>query len=209
MKTLAPPGVRLCHQTMLTRLVTVTRRFILFPFDILRQWYIDFPFPLSQIFTERRCALSDRVPVCSLFTRPTMELKGRVIVYSIVGCPHCMRAKNSLQDRGLPYTDVSLDSFPQCREDVKHRTGKNTVPQIFFNAVHVGGNDELQALMEDKARFDALVEDVKQNAPPADAPVPPDPATATDDAGLGDFVCEPDEYAALVKNLKVEFIILG
>ena len=76
-----------------------------------------------------------------------MELKGRVLIYSILGCPHCMRAKNSLQELGIPYTDVSLDKYPHARQDLQTRTGKRTVPQIFFNARHIGGNDELQELV--------------------------------------------------------------
>lgn len=76
-----------------------------------------------------------------------MELKGQVVVYSILGCPHCMKAKNTLQEKGIPYTDISLDKFPQCREELTSKTGKKTVPQIFFNATHVGGNDDLQALV--------------------------------------------------------------
>lgn len=27
-------------------------------------------------------------------------LKGRIVVYSIVGCPHCLQAKSTLQDLG-------------------------------------------------------------------------------------------------------------
>lgn len=76
-----------------------------------------------------------------------MELKGQVVVYSIVGCPHCMKAKNTLQEKGIPYTDISLDKFPKCREELISKTGKKTVPQIFFNATHVGGNDDLQSLV--------------------------------------------------------------
>jgi len=76
-----------------------------------------------------------------------MDIKGQVIVYSILGCPHCMKAKNTLANLQIPYTDVSLDRYPQCREEVQQRSGKKTVPQIFFNAYHVGGNSELQELV--------------------------------------------------------------
>lgn len=76
-----------------------------------------------------------------------MELKGRVLVYSILGCPHCMRAKNTLQELGVPYTDVSLDRFPHARQDMQMRAQKRTVPQIFFNAKHIGGNEDLQDLV--------------------------------------------------------------
>ena len=76
--------------------------------------------------------------------RRNMQLNGRIVVYSIVGCPHCMKAKSTLQALELPYEDISLDSYPQCRDDMKRRTGKNTVPQVFFNAIYVGGNEALQ-----------------------------------------------------------------
>lgn len=136
-----------------------------------------------------------------------MELKGQVVVYSIVGCPHCMKAKNTLQEKGIPYTDISLDKFPKCREELISKTGKKTVPQIFFNATHVGGNDDLQSLINDKERFDALLNDVITNEAPPDAPQIPDPDTAVPDSDVGDFTCEPDEYAVLVKNLRASGLI--
>lgn len=58
-----------------------------------------------------------------------------------------MKAKNTLQEKGIPYTDISLDKFPQCRDELITKTGKKTVPQIFFNATHIGGNDDLQTLV--------------------------------------------------------------
>ncbi|KAJ8305746.1 hypothetical protein KUTeg_016291 [Tegillarca granosa] len=141
------------------------------------------------------------------FTNYSMEVKGQVLVYSILGCPHCMRAKNTLQQLGIPYSDVSLDQYPHIREEVQQRTGRRTVPQVFFNATHVGGNDDLQALVKDKARFDQLLEDVKNNPAPSDAPKIPDPSTAVKDGDPGDFICEPDEYARLVKELRQSGII--
>lgn len=136
-----------------------------------------------------------------------MELKGRVLVYSITGCPHCMRAKNTLQEHNIPYVDINLDNFPQCRENVKSRTGRSTVPQIFFNATHVGGNDDLEKLITDKPSFAALVKEVQENEVPASAPQPPDPSTAVKDTDLSGFTCELDEYAQLVKDLRASGII--
>ncbi len=37
--------------------------------------------------------------------------KGRVVVYSIVGCPHCLKAKSTLQEKKLTFTDVSVDRY--------------------------------------------------------------------------------------------------
>lgn len=73
---------------------------------------------------------------------------GRVLVYSIVGCPHCKTAKHTLTEKGIPYTEVSLDKYdPSVAKDVKLKTGKTTVPQIFFNERFIGGNVELQELV--------------------------------------------------------------
>ncbi|XP_077981062.1 uncharacterized protein LOC144436208 [Glandiceps talaboti] len=137
------------------------------------------------------------------------ELKGRIIVYSIVGCPHCMRAKSTLQQLGLAYTDVSLDNYPDSvRQDVRTRTSSTTVPQIFFNAHHIGGNSELQELVKDQARLDSLIEELINNEAPDDAPQPPDPSLMKDtEIGNLDFTCELDEYALLIRDLKSSGLI--
>ena len=41
------------------------------------------------------------------------ELQGRIVVYSIVGCPHCLAAKQSLREAHLPFVDISVDRFPE------------------------------------------------------------------------------------------------
>ena len=75
------------------------------------------------------------------------EMKGRIIVYSIVGCPFCIRAKGRLEELGLTFSDINLDSNAAARQQLIERTGKKTVPQIFFNATHVGGFNELNKLV--------------------------------------------------------------
>lgn len=72
---------------------------------------------------------------------------GRVTVYSIQGCPHCVQAKATLGRMGLPVYDVDLGRHAELRAKVKELTGRSTVPQIFFNSVHVGANDDLQKLV--------------------------------------------------------------
>lgn len=72
---------------------------------------------------------------------------GRVTVYSIQGCPHCLQAKATLGRLEIPVCDVDVGKHPELRARVKELTGRSTVPQIFFNNVHVGGNDDLQKLV--------------------------------------------------------------
>ena len=75
------------------------------------------------------------------------NLVGRITVFSITGCPHCLHAKESLHKLGLPYVDINLEKYPGRRSWVQEKTGKTSVPQIFFNARHIGGNAELQNLV--------------------------------------------------------------
>ena len=82
-----------------------------------------------------------------IFLRTKMEFKGRVTVYSISGCPFCARAKSLLTEVGVPYVDINLDAYPERRAEVQERTGRRTVPQIFFNDKHIGGCDELRKLV--------------------------------------------------------------
>ncbi len=47
----------------------------------------------------------------------------------------------------LRVVDISVDKYESARREMSDRTGRATVPQIFFNARHVGGNEELQKLV--------------------------------------------------------------
>ena len=77
-------------------------------------------------------------------------MKGRVIIYSITGCPFCIRAKTKLKEElGLEYVDVNFDVYPHLKEDVQKRIGRKTVPQIFFNERHIGGFSELDSMVRE------------------------------------------------------------
>lgn len=58
-----------------------------------------------------------------------------------------MRAKDKMQKLGIGYIDINLDSYPERRPEAKERSGRNTVPQIFFNNRHVGGFDDFDKLV--------------------------------------------------------------
>ena len=122
------------------------------PYDWIVQFLFSSPRNVDLLSTSRDSAVTASTSFLfkpAEFSHPLpMEIQGRILVYSILGCPHCMRAKNTLMELGLPYSDVRLDVYPsEVREDLKRRTGKSTVPQIFFNGHHIGGNDDLQKLV--------------------------------------------------------------
>ena len=76
-----------------------------------------------------------------------LNLKGRIVVFSIVGCPHCTAAKSTLSNHNLPYFDVNIEKKPALREWLQKRVEKTSVPQIFFNDRYIGGNHDLQQLV--------------------------------------------------------------
>lgn len=137
------------------------------------------------------------------------EYVGRITIYSIVGCPHCKAAKARLKEENLTFIDVSVDRFPpHVREWVKEKTGKTSVPQIFFNAAYIGGNKELQAALDDPEKREEALEHLKSE-PGDDVPLLPNPGeaiTETDD-GADEFVCEKDKLADLVEKLMNQNIL--
>ncbi|XP_031416892.1 uncharacterized protein zgc:152951 isoform X2 [Clupea harengus] len=132
-------------------------------------------------------------------------IEGRVTVYSVIGCPHCLQAKSTLKKLGLPVCDVDINQQAALRDQVKKLTGRSTVPQIFFNNVHVGGNDDLQKLAPEELQ--RLVQMVREQPVPADAPPLPEEGSSDTTAESGEFVCERDAFADLVEEFKSSGVI--
>ena len=83
---------------------------------------------------------------------------GRVLVYSTVGCPHCVRALNLLRNHNVTPRIIDLTEQPERRDEmVRLSHGGKTVPQIFFNNDHVGGADDLMKLALD-GELDEMLE---------------------------------------------------
>ena len=71
-------------------------------------------------------------------------------------CPYCARARSLLADKGVAVEEIDVEAVPGAREEMRARSGRATVPQIFIGETHVGGSDDLQALDED-GRLDPLL----------------------------------------------------
>ena len=109
----------------------------------------------------------------------------------------------------MQYIDVSVDRFPaHVREWVREKTGKTSVPQIFFNAFYIGGNNELQATLDDPQQREQALDNLK-TAPGDDVPLLPSPGEAlkeTDD-DKEEFVYEKDKLADIVEKLLSENVL--
>ena len=82
----------------------------------------------------------------------------KVEIYTWAYCPYCIRAKQLLDSKGVQYTEYVIDGDEAARTAMVQRgsDGKRSVPQIFINEVHVGGNDDLQ-LLEQQEKLDVLL----------------------------------------------------
>ncbi|XP_073702390.1 uncharacterized protein [Garra rufa] len=117
-------------------------------------------------------------------------MRGRVTVYSVPSCPHCIQAKATLSTLGVPVCDVDVNKHREIRARLKELTGHITVPQIFFNNLYVGNNEDLQNL--DSERLERLVQSVREEPVPLDAPPVPG-ENSLDSDGEIDGACELSE----------------
>ncbi|XP_051870796.1 uncharacterized protein LOC127569854 [Pristis pectinata] len=128
------------------------------------------------------------------------ELVGRITVYTITGCLHCLRAKAQLTNMGLPFVEVNIKDNAELRQQVMDLTGRRTVPLIFFNNKFIGGNDDFQKLSQEE--LDKLIELVKHEAAPPDAPPLPEQEIVEEEEPKEELKSERDEFADLIVEFK-------
>ncbi len=71
---------------------------------------------------------------------------GDVEMYTKGTCTYCNRAKALLTEKGVSFQEIRIDGDKARREEMIQRSGRTTVPQIFIDAQHIGGCDDLYAL---------------------------------------------------------------
>ena len=71
-------------------------------------------------------------------------------IYTKSTCPACDMAKKILSEKGATFTELCMDDKTEELNQLKARTGLQTVPQIFINGEMIGGCSDLMKLDEDK-----------------------------------------------------------
>ena len=79
-----------------------------------------------------------------------------VVMYTTSWCPYCERARRLLTAKNVAFSEINVESAPEKRAEMRNRSGRTSVPQIFIGDHHVGGSDDLAAL-EDAGKLDALL----------------------------------------------------
>jgi len=81
----------------------------------------------------------------------------KVLIYSTASCPYCQAADRLLARKGVSDIErVRVDLEPARRAEMRQKSGRSTVPQIWIDGRHVGGSDELHEL-DDSGQLDKLL----------------------------------------------------
>ena len=74
----------------------------------------------------------------------------KVVIYTGDLCIHCDWAVELLNRKKIKFTEYNVaKDMAKRNEMLKRANGAKTVPQIFIDEHHIGGNIELQALEKD------------------------------------------------------------
>ena len=80
----------------------------------------------------------------------------KIEIYTTPFCGYCARAKGLLDRKGAAYEEMDVMMDEKKRAEMRERSKRSTVPQIFINGQHIGGSDEL-AELEQAGKLDALL----------------------------------------------------
>ena len=81
----------------------------------------------------------------------------KVVIYTGPMCNFCSAAKHLLNKKKISYEEIDIGYDDKKREEMlKKSNGSRTVPQIFIDDYHIGGNRELQALNRE-GKLDSLL----------------------------------------------------
>ncbi|XP_052189617.1 uncharacterized protein LOC127799538 isoform X2 [Diospyros lotus] len=123
-------------------------------------------------------------------------MKGRVILYTRLGCQECREARLFLHQKKLRYVEINIDVYPSRKLELEKIAGSSAVPRVFFNEILLGGLSELKGL-DESGKLDQKIEYVIAEVPPFEAPLPP--LSGEDDMST---FAEIDEQAVIVRRMK-------
>ncbi|BFG19208.1 hypothetical protein CerSpe_054820 [Prunus speciosa] len=130
-----------------------------------------------------------------------IAIKGRVILYTRLGCQDCKEARLFLYRKKLRYVEINIDVFPNRKLELEKIAGSSSVPKVFFNEVLIGGLSELKGLNE-SGKFDEKIDYLISEPPSFEAPLPP--LSGEDDLSNSGAI---DELALIARKMK-EFVVV-
>jgi len=81
----------------------------------------------------------------------------KILMYSGPMCNFCEAAKRLLDRNNLKYSVIDVSSGANIREEMTNKSnGRRTIPQIFFDEMHIGGYQELRQLEKENKLLELL-----------------------------------------------------
>ena len=81
-----------------------------------------------------------------------------MIIYGNATCPFCGAARMLLTRKAIEFEDIPVGDDPSLLAEMRQKSGRRSVPQIFVGDTHIGGFDELNAL-DQSGELDKLLAD--------------------------------------------------
>ncbi|XP_022990141.1 uncharacterized protein LOC111487124 [Cucurbita maxima] len=128
-------------------------------------------------------------------------MKGRILLYTRLGCRECKEARLFLFWKRLRYVEINIDVYPGRKLELENIAGSSAVPKVFFNSILIGGLNELREL-DESSKLDEKIDYLKAEAPSLEAPLPPLPGE--DDVSNSGTV---DESAMIVRKMKESIVV--
>lgn len=122
--------------------------------------------------------------------------KGRVIVYTKLGCQECRGVRLFLHRKKLRYFEINIDVYPGRKVQLEKFSGSRVVPKVLFNGILIGGLNELQSL-DESGKLAEKIEYLIAEGPPFEAPLPP--LSGEDDVSSKGPI---DELSLIVRKMK-------
>ncbi|PPR43001.1 MAG: Glutaredoxin-3 [Alphaproteobacteria bacterium MarineAlpha8_Bin1] len=83
----------------------------------------------------------------------------KILIYSSKICPYCIAAKRLFKQYNLKFEEKNIDNNLDLKNEMMElASGRKTVPQIFFDDLHIGGYDDLYKLSQDVNLKDFIYE---------------------------------------------------
>lgn len=79
-----------------------------------------------------------------------------VEIYTKSYCPYCDRAKELLRIKQVGFTEYDVTTDPLKEREMRERSGRDTVPEIFVDGRLLGGCSDLFEL-DEKGELDDLL----------------------------------------------------
>lgn len=130
-----------------------------------------------------------------------IAMKGRIILYTRLGCQDCKEVRLFLHRKRLRYVEINIDVYPSRKLELEKFTGSSTVPKVFFNEIVIGGLAELNGL-DESGKLGEKIDYLITEAPASEAPLPP--LSGEDDASTSGSI---DELALIVRKMKESIVV--